>query len=175
MAVKYIFLALLSQKPMHGYEMKESFEKMVSGHWQLNYGQVYTTLSRLERDKLVCMEEVQQSDRPDKKVYHITDAGLEYLHKWLDEVKNWNLYFDDIAFKVSLFDILSTKKALEILSQHRIYILKLIKSLMDFKEKTKESNVYQVLVIERNLIKAEGEIKWIDLCLEKLKSRDYET
>lgn len=121
------------------------------------------------------MEEVQQSDRPDKKVYHITDSGLEYLHKWLDEVKNWNLYFDDIAFKVALFDILSTKKALEILSQHRIYILKLIKSLMDFKEKTKESNVYQVLVIERNLIKAEGEIKWIDLCLEKLKSRDYET
>lgn len=174
MAVKFIFLALLTQKPMYGYEMKESFEKMVSNHWQLNFGQVYTTLSRLERDKLVYMEEIQQSERPDKKVYHITEAGKEYLNNWLEENKKWNMYFDDIAFKVALFDIISKEQAIKILSAYRIYVLKLIRSLMDFREKRKDANVYQELVVERNLIKAEGEIKWIDLCLEKLELRDSE-
>jgi len=174
MAVKFIFLALLTQKPMYGYEIKESFEQMVSNHWQLNFGQVYTTLSRLERDKFVYMEEIQQSERPDKKVYYITEAGKEYLNKWLEENKKWNMYFDDIAFKVALFDIISKEQAIKILSAYRIYVLKLIRSLIDFREKRKDVNLYQELVIERNLIKAEGEIKWIDLCMEKLERPDPE-
>ncbi len=53
MSVKHSLLALLYEKPRHGYELKKGFEEMVQGMWPLNAGQVYTTLDRLERDRFV--------------------------------------------------------------------------------------------------------------------------
>ena len=48
----------------------------------LNIGQVYTTLERLHRDGLVEFEEVNQAERPDKKVYSLTADGREKLKDW---------------------------------------------------------------------------------------------
>jgi DNA-binding PadR family transcriptional regulator len=53
MSVKYGLLALLERGPMYGYQLRAAFEESTGGTWPLNIGQVYTTLSRLERDDLV--------------------------------------------------------------------------------------------------------------------------
>jgi len=53
MSVKQAFLALLSQQPMHGYQLRQEFEARTGSTWPLNIGQAYTTLQRLERDGLV--------------------------------------------------------------------------------------------------------------------------
>ena len=52
MSVKHGLLALLERGPMHGYQLRAAFEESTGGTWPLNIGQVYTTLSRLERDGL---------------------------------------------------------------------------------------------------------------------------
>ena len=38
---------------MYGYQLRAAFEETTGGTWPLNIGQVYSTLSRLERDELV--------------------------------------------------------------------------------------------------------------------------
>src|SRR3989441_10743943 len=53
MSLKYGLLGLLVEEPLHGYEVKNRFEAMLGGTWEVNIGQVYTTLQRLERDGLV--------------------------------------------------------------------------------------------------------------------------
>ncbi len=53
MSLKYGVLGLLAEEPLHGYEVKNRFEAMLGGTWEVNIGQVYTTLQRLERDGLV--------------------------------------------------------------------------------------------------------------------------
>jgi DNA-binding PadR family transcriptional regulator len=53
MSIKHGLLALLERGPMHGYQLRAAFEESTGGTWPLNIGQVYTTLSRLERDGLV--------------------------------------------------------------------------------------------------------------------------
>ena len=53
MSVRYGLLALLEHEPMYGYQLRPEFEASTGGTWPLNVGQVYTTLSRLERDGLV--------------------------------------------------------------------------------------------------------------------------
>ena len=53
MSIKYGLLALLAEAPTHGYQLKTTFERRTGGSWELNIGQVYTTLQRLERDGLV--------------------------------------------------------------------------------------------------------------------------
>ena len=53
MSVKQALLALLEQGPMYGYQLRAEFEQRTGATWPLNVGQVYTTLTRLERDGLV--------------------------------------------------------------------------------------------------------------------------
>ena len=53
MSVKQALLALLEQGPMYGYQLRSEFERRTGATWPLNVGQVYTTLTRLERDGLV--------------------------------------------------------------------------------------------------------------------------
>ena len=48
-----MLLALLSEGPKYGLQLRQEFEAGTGDMWPLNVGQVYTTLGRLERDGLV--------------------------------------------------------------------------------------------------------------------------
>jgi hypothetical protein len=53
MSIRQAMLAILEQGPMYGYQLRAEFEQRTGETWPLNIGQVYTTLTRLERDGLV--------------------------------------------------------------------------------------------------------------------------
>ena len=83
MSVKYAMLGILAEKDLHGYELKSSFDEKVGEFWSLNYGQIYSTLDRLEKDDLVTHDRQAQDKRPDKKIYSITKKGRKELDEWL--------------------------------------------------------------------------------------------
>jgi len=83
MMLKFALLGLLSQRPRHGYDLKHDFEAMLGHTWQVNIGQIYSTLARLERDGLVVCEEVPQDLLPNRKVCRLTPAGEQALRAWL--------------------------------------------------------------------------------------------
>ena len=78
MSVKHAFLGILAEKPRHGYDLKQAFDAKLGDFWSLNFGQVYTTLERLRKDGFVDYEEHEQADKPDKKIYRITQAGCRF-------------------------------------------------------------------------------------------------
>src|SRR5712692_1116479 len=53
MSLKFGILGLLAEQPLHGYDVKNRFESLLGGSWDVNIGQVYTTLQRLEREGLI--------------------------------------------------------------------------------------------------------------------------
>ena len=53
MSVRHALLALLSEGPKYGLQLRHEFEERTGEVWPLNVGQVYTTLQRLERDGLI--------------------------------------------------------------------------------------------------------------------------
>ncbi|NEE29007.1 PadR family transcriptional regulator, partial [Streptomyces sp. SID7982] len=53
MSIRHGLLALLERGPRYGSQLRTEFESRTGSTWPLNVGQVYTTLSRLERDGLV--------------------------------------------------------------------------------------------------------------------------
>ena len=126
MAVKHIFLALLSKKPMHGYDIKNAFEELLSGQWSLNFGQVYTTLTRLERDGLVKIEEIKSEDKTEKKIYRLTENGQEQLDQWLKQEAEWSVFQDEISFQISAYELIDRDKASELLKNYQNYLLQLI-------------------------------------------------
>src|SRR5436305_2001730 len=84
--VQEVLLALLANHASHGYELRARLQLALGPLAEaLNAGQVYVTLGRLEKSRLVHSERVGQSDRPDRKVYELTAAGRERVREWLED------------------------------------------------------------------------------------------
>ncbi|WP_375426742.1 PadR family transcriptional regulator [uncultured Friedmanniella sp.] len=83
MALSHLFLGLLEEGPVHGYDLKSRLDRRFEGSKPLPFAQVYATLSRLQRDELVEVAEVTQEGGPERTVYVITEAGRDVLDDWL--------------------------------------------------------------------------------------------
>src|SRR5690348_4039194 len=82
--VREVLLALLAKEASHGYQLRARLQLALGPLAEaLNAGQVYVTLNRLEKAGLVRSERVGQADRPDRKVYELTEAGRERVTEWL--------------------------------------------------------------------------------------------
>jgi DNA-binding PadR family transcriptional regulator len=81
MSVRHALLALLSEGPKYGLQLRQEFEADTGEVWPLNVGQVYSTLQRLERDGLVESDEAGV-DGPQKR-FRITSPGRDELDEWL--------------------------------------------------------------------------------------------
>src|SRR5579863_1592386 len=85
--VREVLLALLAKEPLHAYELRARLALALGPLAEaLNEGQVYVTLTRVEKAGLVSSVRVGQTDRPDRKVYQLTDAGRERVLEWLNDV-----------------------------------------------------------------------------------------
>jgi PadR family transcriptional regulator, regulatory protein AphA len=83
MSLDHAILGFLNYHPYSGYDLKKIFDNSIRHFWPADQSQIYRTLSRLEENGLAEMERVSQEDRPDRKVYHITEAGQAELLRWL--------------------------------------------------------------------------------------------
>ncbi|GAA2401456.1 PadR family transcriptional regulator [Actinomadura vinacea] len=82
-----VVLALLAKEPSHGYELRARLRRALGPLGEeLNAGQVYVTLRRLEKAGLAEARVAAQSDRPDRKVYELTAAGRDRVAEWLTDV-----------------------------------------------------------------------------------------
>jgi DNA-binding PadR family transcriptional regulator len=84
--VQEVLLALLAGQPAHGYELRARLQLALGPLAEaLNAGQVYVTLTRLEKAGLLSAQRIGQADRPDRKVYGLTAAGRERVMEWLED------------------------------------------------------------------------------------------
>ena len=83
MSLEYAILGFLSYKPFSGYDLKKVFDNSVRHFWYADQSQIYRTLARLTEQGWAEVEVVEQTERPDRKVYSITPAGREALRSWL--------------------------------------------------------------------------------------------
>src|ERR1051326_237880 len=81
----YALLTLLARGPSSGYDLGRHLKDPIGFFWQARYNQIYPQLTRLEALGLIVHEVVEQVERPDKKVYTITAAGLAALWQWAAE------------------------------------------------------------------------------------------
>jgi DNA-binding PadR family transcriptional regulator len=83
MSLKHGLLGLLNYGSMTGYELDRAFRDSLDFFWQAKTSQVYRELDTMEKSGWLTSERVIQSEKPNKRVYTITDKGKEELTKWL--------------------------------------------------------------------------------------------
>ena len=85
MATGDALLALLVLGPRHGYDLKRAYDDWFSGLRPMAFGQVYSTLSRLQRDDLIQVAQTETAEGPERTVYELTSAGRTRAQEWLSE------------------------------------------------------------------------------------------
>ncbi|MFT3984972.1 MAG: PadR family transcriptional regulator [Lachnospiraceae bacterium] len=83
MSLKHGLLGLLNYGSMTGYELNKAFKDSLSFFWKAQVSQVYRELDAMEKNGWLTSERVIQNEKPNKRVYSITDAGKEELNHWL--------------------------------------------------------------------------------------------
>lgn len=134
MPLHHAVLALLADKPAHGYELKTSFEEAVGEQWGgLNIGHLYQILDRLSRDGLIASERQPQQVKPDRVVHHLTPAGRAELDRWLAEPSSRARgYRDDFFLKLMAAAQRGDRATLDdVLRRQRTHLLRELHSLAD--------------------------------------------
>jgi DNA-binding PadR family transcriptional regulator len=83
-----VVLAMLAKEPSYGYELRARLRQALGPLGEaMNPGQIYVTLTRLEKAGLVTSERAEGlADRPDRTVYALTPPGQQRVAEWLTEV-----------------------------------------------------------------------------------------
>jgi DNA-binding PadR family transcriptional regulator len=168
MSVKHALLALLSQGPKYGLQLREEFESGTGEVWPLNVGQVYTTLQRLERDGLV--ESDDTTEVGPQKSFHITAAGTEELAGWLRTPPDLSSPpRDELVIKVLVALRVPGVDVHEVLQVHRRYLVELMQQWTRLKEDEADYDLSLALVVDAELFRLDSVIRWLDSADGRLK------
>jgi DNA-binding PadR family transcriptional regulator len=169
--MRYPFLALLSEGPAHGYELKQALEQRFGDVLPpLNAGQVYTTLSRLERDGLVSGDDVPEDTRQ-KRVYALTDSGRAALEEWVATPTTGTRLRDEFFMKLVLAGLSGISDPRSLIDRQRREYLQALRDLADAAP-TSNGNAVASLLVEGAALHVEADLKWLDLCEERLIRRE---
>ena len=75
--LRLLLLALIGEKPSHGYDLIRAVEERFAGAYAPSPGAVYPTLTMLEEQDLISAEATEGS----KRLFTITDAGRAFLQE----------------------------------------------------------------------------------------------
>jgi DNA-binding PadR family transcriptional regulator len=169
-SLKYGILGLLSEQPLHGYEVKSRFEELLGGTWTVNIGQVYATFQRLERDELI--ETVGSRGDRGKLVYRLTEAGRRSLDAWLETPEtDPEVLREEIYVKLLLGNRAANGNVDGLLSGQRSLYEQRLRDLVDLEDRARlENQRGVVLMLKGAILHTEADLKWLDVCREDIEA-----
>jgi DNA-binding PadR family transcriptional regulator len=166
-SVRHAMLALLSEGPKYGLQLREEFEARTGEVWPLNVGQVYTTLQRLERDGLVASE--GDGDGP-QKAYEITSAGGDELSAWLHTPPDLSSPpRDELVMKILIALRVPGASVAAIIQAHRRYLIQLMQQWTHIKEEGAPADLSLILAVDAELFRLDSVVRWLDAADARIK------
>jgi DNA-binding PadR family transcriptional regulator len=173
MSVRHALLALLSEGPKYGLQLRQEFEARTGEVWPLNVGQVYTTLQRLERDGFVESDDTAE-DGP-QKAFRITPAGSDELATWLRTPPDLSSPpRDELVIKILVALRLPGVDVQEVLQAHRRYLVELMQEWTRLKEYAADRDLGFALVVDAELFRLDSVVRWLDGAEGRIKRAAHE-
>jgi DNA-binding PadR family transcriptional regulator len=161
-------LALLSEGPKYGLQLRQEFEARTGEVWPLNVGQVYTTLQRLERDGLVEADDTAEESL--QKGFHITTEGRAELNDWLRTPPDLSSPpRDELVIKIMVAVRMPGVDVHEVIQVHRRYLVQLMQQWTRLKEDESRFDLNFALVVDAELFRLDSLIRWLDTAEGRLK------
>ncbi|MFC4114069.1 PadR family transcriptional regulator [Nonomuraea zeae] len=158
-------LAMLAKEPSHGYGLRARLRQSLGPLGEsMNPGQIYVTLSRLEKAGLVVCERADGlPDRPDRKVYALTPAGQERVAAWLAEV-GWPKP-DMAEFHLKLVAAAAARLAdpVELVAAQRRELLRRLREAQRA-IMAEPAGSKAVPLLEGVVLRLQADLRWLEVC-----------
>jgi PadR family transcriptional regulator, regulatory protein AphA len=184
MSLDFAILGFLNYQPLTGYDLKKVFDRSIRHFWHADQSQIYRTLSSLTDDGAAKMDVIEQSDRPDRKVYSITPAGRKRLLDWLaqpfpqEDSRSKPLvqmFFSGQISDDRMLEKLTT--SLEGMKQQMAVFDQIPDQVREFTPMAKDDRelFYWFLTLELGKRNLQMTIDWMESIVDRIKRKDYST
>ena len=166
-----VVLAMLAKEPSHGYELRARLAMALGPMGDaLSGGQVYVTLARLEKAGLVRSaspeadaEGDRDGERPERKAYALTAAGVERVAEWLDEVSWPKPDLVDFHLKLVTAAAAGLADPISIVDAQR---RELLRRLRDAQRAAMAEPAQSdgALLLEGVVLRLQADLRWLEAC-----------
>jgi len=154
MSVRHSLLVILAQGQCYGHQLRQEIDRRTGGTWSINAGQVYQTLDRLVRDKLV---ETAGVDSQGRELYAITAAGRSEADTWLASPV-LRVARDELAIKLALAVTLPGTDAAAVIAAQR----RASEAARAIVSGASAGDIGEAIVLASLMETAEADLRWLD-------------
>jgi len=160
-----VVLAMLAKEPSHGYQLRARLRQALGPLGEvMNDGQVYVTLTRLEKAGLVtAVQAAGVADRPDRKVYALTPEGQQRVAGWLAEVSWPRPGLSEFHLKLVAAAAAGLADPLSIVDAQR---RELLRRLRDAQRAAlaEPAGSAATLLLEGIVLRLQADLRWLEAC-----------
>jgi len=168
MSVRHALLALLSQGPAYATRLRLDLQQRTGELWELNIGQVYTTLQRLERDGLVREDE----QGGDARYFALTATGRDELDRWLRTPPPLDTPpRDELVIKVLVAVDVPGVDVADVVLAHRQQVVEAMQAFTRIKASADSEDVALAIMVDAELFRLEGILRWLAAAEVRLQAR----
>jgi len=182
MSLRHGLLGLLSYQPMTGYELDKEFKESLAHFWQAKPQQIYRELNSMEQNGWLVSEHIPQKERPNRRVYTITDKGKLEFMDWLSspgaDIENATRVKSVFFMRLFFAGETSREQALELLYAYRRQCLVGMEEMDKANESFNPSEVqyspdeiqYWKLIMMHGEMMRKTRLDWVEKAIEILKT-----
>jgi DNA-binding PadR family transcriptional regulator len=167
-------LALLAKEPAYGYQLRARLQQALGPVGDaMNAGQIYVTLSRLEKAGQVISErEPGLPDRPDRKVYTLTAAGQQRVAAWLADVSWPGPGLAEFHLKLIAAAAAGLADPITIIDTQRRELLRQLRDVQRAAMAEPDGSE-AALLLEGIALRLQADLRWLETCEQHwIKRRD---
>jgi DNA-binding PadR family transcriptional regulator len=167
-----VVLAMLAKEPSYGYELRARLREALGPLGDaLNAGQVYVTLTRLEKAGLVTSTRAEGlPDRPDRRVYGLTPDGQQRVTRWLGEVSWPKPDLTEFHLKLIAAAAAGLADPLSIVDTQRRELLRRLRDAQRAAMAVPDG-ADAALLLEGIVLRLQADVRWLEACEKQWTDR----
>jgi PadR family transcriptional regulator, regulatory protein AphA len=175
MSLTHAILGFLTWQPMTGYDLKNAcFDHSVKHFWPADQAQIYRTLDKLAEQSMIRAELEVQTDRPNRKVYYLTESGRAELLRWLGlpqglqdrrEALLVQLFFADLLERAVVLEQLRIQKRL-----HQEQLAHYQHQVQPYLDSQRVPHDYAQMTLDFGIRFEQMYIDWLEACIKRIES-----
>jgi DNA-binding PadR family transcriptional regulator len=112
-------------------------------------------------------QDVEQTARPNKRVYELTPAGREALRAWVDEPSDGPRVRDEFFTKLVLAPMAGLADRMELITKQRRHYLGIMRNLTGLATESERADAPARLLIEGAILHLQADLDWLERCQEE--------